>query len=229
MENEPEVIRQQMEETRTSLAEKLENLEEQVSAKIQGTTDSVAETVESVKEAVESTVNTVSNTVDRTVESVKHTFDVRRQFEERPWVMFGGAVVVGFVGGKLLNRMAPPHQTNGYRPEPNYQPAAPTYQSAQPTYNQQPAAPSKPGWGAEVVETLKPALSKLSQLAIGVTTGIIGEMVREQLPEALQKDVGDVLDDITRSLGGKPLHGFMAHEATDHRFDDAEATTHQVP
>jgi ElaB/YqjD/DUF883 family membrane-anchored ribosome-binding protein len=222
MENEPEVIRQQMEDTRTALTEKLENLEEQVVARVRNTTDSVNETVENVKEAVENTVQTVSNTVDRTVESVKETFDVRRQFEQRPWLMLGGAVLVGYIGGRLLDRMVSPvPTTNGYYPELSPEPAASHYQ-AQP-------APAKPSWGEEVVEHMKPALSKLGQLAIGVTTGIIGEMVREQIPEALQKDVGEIIDEVTRSLGGKPLHGFLSHESGNLASDSSRSATSQVP
>jgi ElaB/YqjD/DUF883 family membrane-anchored ribosome-binding protein len=216
MENETtqaEVIRQQMEDTRTALTEKLETLEEQVAAKIQGTTDSVVETVETVKEAVEKTVGTVSDTVDRTVDTVKEAFDLQHHVEEHPWLVLGGAVLLGYVGGRLLDRMAPPvrsngHGSNGHGSQAPYIPGAPTY-------FREPAPPAKPGYGAEVVEALKPAMSKLGQLAIGVTTGIIGEMIREQLPEALQKDVGEVFDDVTRSLGGKPLHGFMAHESSE--------------
>lgn len=212
MENElteAEVIRHQMEDTRTALTEKLETLEEQVTAKIQGTTDSVVETVENVKHAVEKTVDTVSNTVDRTVESVKDAFDLNHQMQEHPWMVLGGAVLLGYIGGRLMDSMTQPSSgANGYRPEAGYEPA--------PTYYQQAAAPAKPSWGAEAFEALKPAMSKLGQLAIGVTTGIVGEMIREQIPEALQKEVGEVLDEVTRSLGGKPLHGFMSHDSAEH-------------
>jgi len=223
MENEPEMIRQQMEDTRTALTEKLEYLEEQVVARVRDTTDSVAETVENVKEAVSNTVQTMSDTVDRTVDSVKETFDVSRQFEQRPWLMLGGAVLLGYIGGRLLERRTPAvSTTNGYYPQPaierlatnNYQPAPPP--------------PAKPSWGAEVVEHMRPALSKLGELAIGVTAGIIGDMVREQLPETLQGEVGEVLDDLTRSLGGKPLHGFMPRDPGQHRANGAAAATQEV-
>lgn len=221
MENEPEVIRQQMEDTRTALTEKLEDLEEQVAARVRNTTDSVTETVEHVKEAVENTVHTVSDTVDRTVESVKDTFDVNRQVQQRPWLMLGGAVLLGYIGGRLLERMLPPiPRANGYQP-PRYEPLATSYQAA--------PAPAKPSLGAEVIEHMKPALTKLSQLAIGVTTGIIGDMIREQVPETLQKDVGDVFDEVTRSLGGKPLHGFTSHETANHHSNRFESASHQVP
>jgi ElaB/YqjD/DUF883 family membrane-anchored ribosome-binding protein len=224
MENETEMIREQMLETRTALTEKLENLEEQVTAKVKGTTDSIAETVESVKEAVENTAHTVERTFENTVESVKDTFDLSRHFEEHPWVMLGGAVLVGFIGGRILDRAtAPPQMTaNGISPEPRYETAPSSYQAA--------SSRTEPGWGAEVVHALRPAMAKLGQLAIGVTTGIIGEMVREQLPDTLKKDVGEAIDDITVALGGKPLHGFMAQEeSTNRQSAGLESSTRQIP
>jgi ElaB/YqjD/DUF883 family membrane-anchored ribosome-binding protein len=216
MENEPEMIRQQMEETRTALTEKLEVLEEQVVARVRDTTESVNETVDNVKEAVQNTVQTMSDTVDRTVESVKETFDVSRQVEQRPWLMLGGAVLFGYLGGRLLDRVFPPTpRANGHHPERTPELAA--------SRNQAQTVPTEPSWGAEVVDHMKPALSKLGQLAIGVTTGIIGDMVREQIPEALQKDVEEVLDEVTRSLGGKPLHGFVSHESGPHHTNGVES------
>jgi hypothetical protein len=224
MENETEMIREQMLETRTALTEKLETLEEQVTAKVKGTTETIAETVETVKEAVENTAHTVERTVENTVETVKDTFDVSRHFEEHPWLMFGGAILAGYVAGRILERPAlPALASNGLPPEPTREPEVRTYFQA-------PPAPAKPSWGAETVQALKPALSKLGQLAIGVTTGLIGEMVREQLPEALHHDVGEVLDDITVALGGKPLHGFLSHqESTNQQAGEAGSSMRQVP
>jgi len=205
MENETEVIRQQMFDTRSALTEKLEALEEQVAAKVKDTTDSVAETVESVKDAVHDTVQTVSDTVDKTVESVKETFDLSLHFEEHPYVVLGGAVFLGFIGSRLLDRLAPPPATNGYRPESRQETGQPAYQS--------PPSRSEPSRGSEMVEALRPAMSKLGQLAIGVTTGIIGEMVCKSIPEGLRHDVSEVIDDITLALGGKPIHNFGTQES----------------
>jgi ElaB/YqjD/DUF883 family membrane-anchored ribosome-binding protein len=223
MENETEVIREQMLETRTALTEKLENLEEHVAATVKGTTDSIAETVETVKEAVESTAHTVERTFENTVETVKETFDMSRHFQEHPWLFVGGAVVAGYVGGRMMDRMTVPPlpATSSRAPEP----VAETW----PTGYHDHTARTGPSLGSETVQALRPALSKLGQLAIGVTMGIIGEMVREQLPEPVQHDVGEALDDITVALGGKPLHGFVSHEDTSQPSAGAEQPTRQVP
>jgi len=104
MDNEPEreVIRQQMEETRAALTDKLETLEHQVVDTVQGATTAVQETVATVKDAVQETVETVKGSVQETVETVKETFDLNRQVDRHPWLMFGGAVAVGYLGGRLL-------------------------------------------------------------------------------------------------------------------------------
>src|SRR5262249_12999011 len=195
MENEAELIRQQMVETRTALSEKLETLEEEVPARIKGTTESVAETVETVKEAVQDTVHTVKDTVENTVETVKETFDVTRQVERHPWMMFGGAVLLGFVGGRLLARAGAP--TTGRDGLP-YNPYAPPREPEAAGYRPPTA---EPGLGGKVFESFKPALTKLGGLAIGATAGLVGEMIRDSAPEPLRPKLNEVIDDITVALG----------------------------
>ena len=87
MDSESQVIHQQMEDTRTSLQDKLESLEQHVTDTMHNATDAVTDTVDSVRGAVQDTVD-----------SVKDTFDVRHQVERHPWTMFLGAALVGFVG-----------------------------------------------------------------------------------------------------------------------------------
>jgi len=111
MDNSTEVIRQQMEETRNSLQDKLETLEEQVKHTVQEATETVTtvkETVASVRESVKESVDTVKDSVHDTVESVKESLSVERQFREHPWLMFAGAAAVGFLGGRLLSRLSEP-------------------------------------------------------------------------------------------------------------------------
>jgi ElaB/YqjD/DUF883 family membrane-anchored ribosome-binding protein len=222
MENEAELIRQQMLETRTALTEKLETLEEEVTAKVKGTTESVVQTVETVKDAVENTVETVSNTVEKTVETVKETFDVSRHFEEHPWLMFGGAVVVGYIGGRVLDNLGPPST------EMTRMPSEPFRETELTGYHEMPA-PTGPSWGAEVLQALRPAMGKLGELAIGVTAGVLGEMVRDAVPETMKQDVGEVIDEVTRALGGKPIRVSKPQEAVDRSSAGLESSMRQVP
>src|SRR5581483_4976543 len=102
MGNEPEeVIKHQMLETLASLAEKLETLEQQVVGTVHNATSAVTDTVETVKDAVQQTVQMAKDSVTNTVEAVKDTFDLSRQVDDHPWLMFGGSVAAGFVTGHL--------------------------------------------------------------------------------------------------------------------------------
>src|SRR5438132_737937 len=107
MDNESAVIRQQMDETRAALSEKLEMLENQVVGTVQEATTSVQETVETVKDAVEDTVHTVRESVRETVEAVKDTFDLQQQVQRHPWIMIAGATTLGFLSARLLQGHGP--------------------------------------------------------------------------------------------------------------------------
>src|SRR5579859_1541072 len=93
MDNEPEITRADLDETRASLSEKLETLEQQVVHSVHGATNAVNETVESVKDAVHDTVA-----------KVRETLDIPLQVKQRPWGMVGGSIALGFLGGYLLRR-----------------------------------------------------------------------------------------------------------------------------
>jgi hypothetical protein len=56
----------------------------------------VAETRSAITEKLE----ILEDRVQETVETVKHTFDLHYQMKQRPWLMFGGSLVVGFMLGR---------------------------------------------------------------------------------------------------------------------------------
>jgi len=98
VDNELEVIHHEMEETRASLADKLDTLENEVLGTVHNATAAVAHTVEDVK----SVVGTVTDSIQDTVESVKEAFNLSEQVRRHPWAMLGGAAAAGFLGGWLL-------------------------------------------------------------------------------------------------------------------------------
>ena len=98
MNDTPEVIRQQMEETKSQLSEKLVSLETQVTDTVQSTGTAVNATVE----AVQVTVETVTGAVQDAVQSVSNAFDIRRQIEKHPLMAIGGAVVLGYLAVDFL-------------------------------------------------------------------------------------------------------------------------------
>ena len=117
-----EETRHDIEETRASMNEKLELLEERVrdtleetrtavgdivdnvKGTVEDTVGAVKETVDGAKSTVENIVENVKETMDDTVTKVKRSFDLRYQVEQNPWLMVGGAVVVGSILGSLINR-----------------------------------------------------------------------------------------------------------------------------
>jgi ElaB/YqjD/DUF883 family membrane-anchored ribosome-binding protein len=224
MDNETEalVIRQQMEETRTSLQDKLETLEQQVKDTVQGAAEAANETVQTVKEAVQDTVDTMRDTVEDTVTSVKDTFDLHKQVAAHPWAMFLGAAVVGYVGTRMLSGggtasppppavSGPKTMAGGYRPN-----------GAGAT----PASPQSSGFLARLAEHYKDELNKVQSLAVGVAAGILREMLTSSAPPALVDQIKDIVDGVTSKLGGKPVQGpiFKENETKEptwkSRFDE---------
>jgi hypothetical protein len=93
----PELIQEQMKETKSQLSNKLESLEQQlhVADAVQTTRTAVAATAE----AVQATAATVSGAM----QSVSEAFDVRRQIAQHPWVALGGAAALGYVAHQLMS------------------------------------------------------------------------------------------------------------------------------
>ena len=110
MDSESQVIHDQMEETRTSLQDKLETLEQQVTTSVHNATEAVTDTVDSVKEAFHDTVA-----------SVKDSLDVSHAGRAPSVGLFLGAVPVGFVGWRVLDRMLRPAHLRPLPSGPHFQ------------------------------------------------------------------------------------------------------------
>jgi ElaB/YqjD/DUF883 family membrane-anchored ribosome-binding protein len=205
MENETELIRQQMLETRTALSEKLEALQEQVLSTVEGTTQTVTDTVQTVQEAVQDTVSTVSESVQDTVESVKDTFDVNRQVRRHPWLMVGGAIAVGYLGTRLLQAglhqgpPAPGTNGNGYVTTNGHV---------------SPPQPAKPGLLDAVAG---PVLKQIQDLALGALVGVASDMLLEHTPENLRGQVNEMTANVATALGTAPIHGLMSEFASSRK------------
>jgi len=239
MDNTTEVIRHQMEETRSSLQDKLETLEEQVKGTVQeaaDTVEAVKDTVESVKESVQDTVESVKESVHDTVESVKETFNLQRHMREHPWVMFAGATALGFVGGRLLGRVRsrgtsaydtiPPF--TGGRYGESFTPSAtgPGYGAAPSTarsqgqgngYSQPAAAAAtsessasrRRSWLSGLFNQFGDELNKLKGLAIGAAGGMVRDMLVTAAPQGLSDRLKEVVDNVTTKLGGEHIEGTL--------------------
>jgi len=237
MDNETEVIRQQMEESRASLQDKLEVLEQQVLNTVQDanqTVETVKETVEAVKDTVQETVASVKDSVQESVASVKETFNFERHMQEHPWVMLAGAAAVGFIGERLLQRLAvPPHRPMMQQPTAYYasstaSPASAGYRQPRPetrTENgspRQPATPA-PSFLSKIAAHYSDEINKLKSLAISAVGGAARDYITQAVGPSLAGRVKEVVDGLTVKMGGKPLQEPVLHH-TPGRADMHEAT-----
>ena len=241
MANEPEMIRQQMDDTRTALTDKLEVLEQQVKDTVQGASSAVTETVGSVQDMVQDTVQTVKDSMHETVESVKDTLNIKNQVDRRPWTMLAGATALGFLGGYLL----PGRGSGQARGSSRGASSAPAVR-AQPAWarNGMPAeqhavadertngrdaaansAPDEPGWIANLGDTFQAEISQLKGLAIGTLLGIVRDIVVESVSEPLERQVEEVINGITVKLGGQLIRDRILPERSE--SESAEKTSPQ--
>src|SRR5688572_24440577 len=98
-------LKTQIEQTRCSLADKLETLEERI---VEPATAAVTDTVTKVKEAVENTAEAVQTTMAK----VTQTFDLATHVRNHPWKMMGTGVAAGFLLGQLSRPGPKPSPSN---------------------------------------------------------------------------------------------------------------------
>jgi len=117
MDQEPDVLKRDIDATRDSMTWKLQRLEDRVRDTADEFKGAVDETVGNVKHTLDDSVETVRTAVGDGVDNVKQAFDLNRQVNERPWVMLGGAAFTGFVLGALLGGDDSPehHEHREYR------------------------------------------------------------------------------------------------------------------
>lgn len=172
MDETPEQIRQQMEETKCQLTEKLSTLEQQVSDTVQATGSVVNATVE----AVTGTVESVTGAVETAVHSVGEAFDLRKQLDRNPWLVLGGAAFLGYVVADCLT-------SSKKRPVPT--PAVfPVPMAAIPAA----AAPTEAAaamTAAYEAHKESNAVSQLKGIAIGTLIGILQGVATRAVPQVL--------------------------------------------
>lgn len=223
MENQSEMIRQQMNKTRTALTDKIEMLESQVVETVQTASTAVAETVGSVKEIVHDSLQTVKDSVHETVDTVRDTFDLSRQVDRRPWTMCAGATALGYLGGYLLRgsdrreaviggigenialaiKAHTPESRNGAAKGHGAVAGAQTHESDPPSFS----ALKKQSLLSNLGSTFHAEIAQLKGLAVGTLLGIVRDLVSDAMPEHMERQVGEIVNGITVKLGGKPIEG----------------------
>ena len=100
-------LEKDIEGTRAVMAEKIDMIEGRVHETMHGakaTVDNVMDTVKGVQETIDDVKSTIDNlletikyTMEETIERVKYTAGVIEQVDQNPWIMFGSAVLTGYV------------------------------------------------------------------------------------------------------------------------------------
>jgi hypothetical protein len=226
MDEETEVIKQQMAETREALSEKIDCLEQKVLRTVEGTTDMVANTAESVAEAVQGTVNKVAGAVDHAVDVAKESLDLRKQVQLHPWAMFAGSVAVGFMGGRLLmmaarSRFVP--MAAGY--------AIDRFQSSMPSRAGEPGGfrPSASPRTSSILKRFEPALNKLKDVALTATSNIVSEMLVSAAPIALRDQLRQVVAEFSSALRGEQQPTSSSQEPESTEFPSQQQAADVTP
>jgi ElaB/YqjD/DUF883 family membrane-anchored ribosome-binding protein len=218
VDNELEVIRDQMEEKRASLSDKLDALEDHVLETVHGATSvvsnavrDVSETVDAVKENIHETVESVKENIQGTVDAVKETFNVSGKIRQHPWLAVGGAFAGGFVGALLLGSSSrkkgysnpAPHTygTNGTNGT-NGAPAEPVQAPAKSPRT----SDSTSGLTYQLGSAASEALKTLEGMAVGTLMGVLSQVVGDMLPTALKEEADKLFGELNAHLGGKSLY-----------------------
>jgi ElaB/YqjD/DUF883 family membrane-anchored ribosome-binding protein len=110
-------IRKDIDDTRAVMSEKIEMIEDRVHETMEGTKSTidhvidnvkhVQETVEQTKSAIDNVLETVKHSIDETIERAKYTADLINQVNRNPWIMFGCAILAGYILSSIDRERSP--------------------------------------------------------------------------------------------------------------------------
>jgi archaellum component FlaC len=113
-----------IENTRTIMAEKIEMIEDRVNETMDGTKSTIDNvmhkvkdvqgTIEDAKSTVDNLLDTLKQTMEETMERVKSTASLIEQVDQNPWIMFGSAILTGYILSSL-NRDKPLRQMHAHQ------------------------------------------------------------------------------------------------------------------
>lgn len=203
-------MRQEIDSTRSAMADKLEALEDRVMDTVHSAQETVKESIQIAKETVGETVETVKTSVRESVATVKRTFDIKHQVEQHPWVMVGGCFCVGLaLGGLFLGARRGSRQLSN-RPAGNGTPLAGSPRSEQrgndsfdnvaPPPQSQSMSANRPGFFDQFHEEI----DQVKGIAIGFVMGLTRDSIKDAVPQ-LASQIDDVMNSITTKLGSKPV------------------------
>jgi len=187
--------------------------------------EKVLGTVEEATSAVRETVTNVKETMQEGVESVKEAVDVPAHVEKRPWLMFGGAMLGGFLLMTALTRdriaAAVPRRMAVPTPPPTPKRHTPG-NGHHKTQTAPAAAPQESiaDKASSLLSAFEPEVNRLKSLALGMALGTVRELLTKDAPPHLADQLRGVIDQMTRKFGGEPVPAadipFLSQPATQH-------------
>jgi ElaB/YqjD/DUF883 family membrane-anchored ribosome-binding protein len=186
-----EKMREEIDCTRSDLADKLEALEDRVKGTVQSAEETVADSIQIVA-------------------TVKRTFDIKHHVEQYPWTMVGGCFLAGLALGALFRTHRRPRQTpdrlGGEAPAFPASPALPAAQrgngsfaAAAPLSAYQSPPPSRPG----LFDLFHDEIAKVQGIAIGYVLGLARDAVKDAVPQWAPQ-IDGVMNRVTTKLAGEP-------------------------
>lgn len=134
---------------------------------------------------VEQTVESARQSLHDTAESLRETFDVKDQFNKRPWLLVAGAASLGYIGSALL------HDGRPRRSVPNAVRTSKDLAHAR-------------GIIARMAQQLTPEVVQLRGLALGALLGMVRDLATKTAPQRMERELVDVINGITVKMGGTP-------------------------
>lgn len=194
----PEAIRHQIDETRSSITEKLEALEEQVVDTVQNARESVEETIQTAKHTVEETIDTVKSSMHETVQSVKRTVDLKYQVERHPWPMMGVSLLAGATAAVIYDNLRNrPRELDVRYQEP-----------ARETIRPAATEPRRHAW----TEFFRDEIDKAQGIAVGYLSALARDWAKQNFPD-LAPQIHDFMHGFAEKLGGTPIEHEVLHDA----------------
>lgn len=180
-----EEMREEIDCTRSDLADKLEALEDRVMGTVQSARDTVA--------------------------TVKRTFDIKHHVEQHPWAMVGGCCLAGLALGALfqgmrrrprqtLDRLAGAETAFSASPAPHGEKRGnSSFRTAAPLSQYQSLPPSRPGF----FDLFHDEIAQVKAMAIGYVMGLARDAIKGAVPQRASQIEG-VMNRVTTKLGGEP-------------------------
>jgi len=192
-----EGMRQEINCTRSAMADKMEALEDQVMG-----------TVQSAQETVEDSIQMARDTVA----TVKRNFDVKYQVEQHPWTMVGGGFLAGLALGSLFlrKRRRSPQATDRLHVTAAPLAGSPPFVAdlrSNDHFDVAAAAPRPPSMSAKrpgFFGQFQEEIDKVKGMAIGYVMGLARDSIEDSVPQ-LASQIDDLMNSVTTKLGGVPV------------------------